>query len=68
MQSPDFVTLAQAYGIAGRRVSERTDLDTALSELLADDEPRLLEVSVAQMGNVFPMVPTGAAVSDIRLR
>ncbi|MEZ5593806.1 MAG: biosynthetic-type acetolactate synthase large subunit [Gammaproteobacteria bacterium] len=68
MQSPDFVTLAQAYGIAGRRVSERADLDMALTELLADDEPRLLEVSVAQMGNVFPMVPTGAAVSDIRLR
>jgi len=68
MQSPDFATLASAYGISGQRISKRDELDAALTRLLAATGPRLLEIAVAPMANVFPMVPAGASVSEIRLQ
>ncbi len=68
IDQPDFVTLCAAYRIPARRVERREDLDEAVGELLAADGPYLLDVAVAPMGNVFPMVPAGASVSDVRLR
>jgi acetolactate synthase-1/2/3 large subunit len=67
MNNPDFVKLSEAYGIKARRVSERMDLQEAINEMLAFDGPYFLEVKVEKEENVFPMIPTGAAVSDMVL-
>lgn len=67
MDNPDFVMIAAAYGIAARRVAERGELQDALRTMLEHDGPYLLDVTVEQQSNVFPMVPSGASVSDIRL-
>ena len=68
IQSPDFVTLASAYGIAGRMISERENLTEALTEMLNHKGSYLLEVMVTKENNVFPMVPQGCSVSEIRLK
>lgn len=66
--SPDFVTVAKGYGIPGQRVSERKDLKQALADMVAHDGSYLLEVMVGKENNVFPMVPQGSSVSEIRLK
>ncbi|RYY34274.1 MAG: biosynthetic-type acetolactate synthase large subunit [Sphingobacteriaceae bacterium] len=68
IQSPDFVRVASGYGIAGRSISERENLQDALKEMLAHDGSFLLEVIVTKENNVFPMVPQGCSVSEIRLK
>jgi acetolactate synthase-1/2/3 large subunit len=68
IQSPDYVQLAKAYGIAGSSVSDRNDLRAALSSMLASEGSYLLEVMVGKENNVFPMVPQGCSVSEIRLK
>lgn len=67
MENPDFITIAKGYGIKGRSVSERDDLGAAIKEMIAHEGSYLLEVVVGKEDNVFPMVPTGASVSDVRL-
>ena len=67
IQSPDFVALAKSYHIEGQKVSERNKLKNALKEMLDHDGPYLLEVMVGKELNVFPMVPQGCSVSEIRL-
>jgi acetolactate synthase-1/2/3 large subunit len=67
LQNPDFITIAKGYRISGRLVDKRDDLDGAIAEMFNHDGPFLLEVKVKKEGNVFPMVPAGASVSDIRL-
>ncbi len=64
--SPDFVKVAEAYSIKGRRVADRKDLDAAIDEMLQHKGPYLLEVTVQAEGNVFPMVPAGAPLEKIR--
>ncbi|MNL44129.1 Acetolactate synthase isozyme 2 large subunit [compost metagenome] len=66
--SPDFVKLADSYSIAGRKISEREDLTSALTDMLNHKGSYLLEVMVLQEHNVFPMVPQGMSVSEIRLK
>ena len=68
MTNPDFVTIAKGYHIDAKRVTKRADLDQAVSEMIASDKPYFLEVCVEKEDNVFPMIPTGASVSDIRLQ
>lgn len=68
MTNPDFVSIAKGYHIEANRVSKREDLDSALKTMLDSDEPYFLEVCVEKEANVFPMIPTGASVSDIRLK
>jgi len=68
MINPDFVKIAEGYGIKANRVSERENLANALAEMMASDESYFLEVKVEQEGNVFPMIPTGSSVSEIRLK
>ena len=65
--SPDYVTVAKGYGIAGKRVSAREDLQSTLQEMINHDGSYLLEVMVAKEDNVFPMVPQGCSVAEIRL-
>ncbi|BDS11937.1 biosynthetic-type acetolactate synthase large subunit [Aureispira anguillae] len=67
ISSPDFIQLAGAYGIAGKRITERESLPKAVEEMLQHDGAYLLEVVVGQEDNVFPMIPTGYAVSEILL-
>ena len=67
MQNPDFIKIADAYGIKGRKVVDRKDLDGAISEMLEHDGAYLLEVEVETKGMVYPMVPAGGSVSDIML-
>lgn len=66
MVNPDFVKLAEAYGIRGRRVSERAELRDAVDEMFAYSGAYLLEVAVQPEGNVFPMIPAGASLENIR--
>lgn len=66
--SPDFVALAKSYYIEGKRISERSEVVDALSTMLNHDGPYLLEVMVKKENNVFPMVPQGCSVSEIRLK
>jgi acetolactate synthase-1/2/3 large subunit len=68
IQSPDFVALAASYNIKGVKVEKQEDLSHALDQLLNTENAFLLEVKVAKEDNVFPMVPTGASVAEIRLQ
>lgn len=68
IQSPDFVALAASYNIKGIKVEKQEDLSHALDQLLNTENAFLLEVKVAKEDNVFPMVPTGASVAEIRLQ
>ena len=68
IQSPDFVALAASYNIKGVKVEKQEDLSNALNQLLNTENAFLLEVKVAKEDNVFPMVPTGASVAEIRLQ
>ncbi len=67
MVNPDFVAIAKGYYINAKRVSNRADLKDAVAEMIASKEPYFLEVKVEKEDNVFPMIPSGASVSDIRL-
>ncbi len=65
--NPDFVTIAKGYYIDADRVSERKNLKLAINKMIKSKKPYFLEVKVEKEDNVFPMIPTGASVSDIRL-
>mgnify|MGYP001334611840 CR=1 FL=1 len=67
MINPDFVSIAKAYHIDAQSVSKREDLDGAVQAMIASEKPYFLEVCVEKEDNVFPMIPSGASVSDIRL-
>ena len=67
MVNPDFVKIAEGYFIKARKVAERKDLADAVEEMIKSDEPYFLEVAVEKENNVFPMIPTGSSVSEIRL-
>ena len=67
MDNPDFVKIAEGYRIPAKRVFKREDLASAIEEMIKEDGPYFLEVCVAKEDNVFPMIPTGASVSDVRL-
>ena len=67
MINPNFVAIAQGYYIEAKKVTKREDLAAAVKEMIGSDAPYFLEVCVEKEGNVFPMVPSGASVSDIRL-
>lgn len=66
--SPDFVMVAKGYGIPGQRVDNRTNLRDALKTMLDNKGSYLLEVMVGKENNVFPMVPQGCSVAEIRLK
>ena len=67
MVNPDFVKIAEGYFIDAKRVTKRADLGKAVDEMMASDKPYFLEVCVEKEDNVFPMIPSGASVSEIRL-
>ncbi|WP_272148640.1 biosynthetic-type acetolactate synthase large subunit [Tenacibaculum aiptasiae] len=67
MTNPDFVAIAEGYSIKANRVTKREDLAKSVQEMMESKEAYFLEVCVEKEDNVFPMIPTGASVSDIRL-
>ena len=67
MTNPDFVTIAKGYHIEAKRVTKREELATAVEEMMTSKKAYFLEVCVEKEDNVFPMVPSGASVSEIRL-
>ncbi|SEM19835.1 acetolactate synthase, large subunit [Chitinophaga rupis] len=67
MINPDFVQIAKGFYIPGRKVTDRADISAAIDEMLNHKGAYLLEVVVEQEDNVFPMVPSGASIADIRL-
>jgi acetolactate synthase-1/2/3 large subunit len=66
--SPDYVQVAKGYRIPGQKVTERANLREALKTMLDHDGAYLLEVMVGKENNVFPMVPQGCSVAEIRLK
>jgi len=68
MINPDFQTIVKGYGITTKKVNQRNDLQGAITDMLAHEGSYFLEVMVGKENNVFPMIPTGSAVSDIRLK
>ncbi|WP_248724159.1 biosynthetic-type acetolactate synthase large subunit [Seonamhaeicola sp. ML3] len=67
MTNPDFVTIAKGYSIEAKRVTKREELADAVKEMIASKSSYFLEVCVEKEDNVFPMIPSGASVSDVRL-
>lgn len=67
LQNPDFVAVTKGFYIDAERVEKREELESAMERLLSSTKPMLLEIVVKKETNVFPMVPTGAAVHEIRL-
>jgi acetolactate synthase-1/2/3 large subunit len=66
--SPDFVALAKAYHIDGQSIDQRSQLTAAVKTMLEHKGSYLLEVFTGKENNVFPMVPQGCSVSEIRLK
>lgn len=67
MINPNFIAIAEGYYIKAKKVTKREDLDGAVAEMMASKDSYFLEVMVEKENNVFPMIPTGASVADIRL-
>ncbi|RLD27506.1 MAG: biosynthetic-type acetolactate synthase large subunit, partial [Bacteroidetes bacterium] len=67
MTNPDFVAIAKGYHIKAKKVIKREELADAIKEMMLSKDAYFLEVCVEKEDNVFPMVPSGASVSDIRL-
>ena len=67
MINPDFVQIAQAYGIASENVETREQLDDAIERMISHDGAYLLNVNIDPTDMIFPMTPAGAAVDDIML-
>ena len=65
--NPDFIQIADAYGIPARQVVDRSELKDAIEEMLAFDGPFLLHVCVKEEGNVLPMTPPGSSVNEMLL-
>jgi len=68
MINPDFQKIVEGYDIKSKKVTEREQLNGAVQEMLDFEGAYFLEVMVGKENNVFPMIPTGASVSEIRLK
>jgi len=65
---PDFVKLGEAYGWKGILIETRDQLDSGIAEMLAYDGPVIVDCRVSQLTNCFPMIPSGAAHTDMILQ
>ncbi|RMB55507.1 acetolactate synthase large subunit [Sphingomonas sp. PP-CE-3A-406] len=65
---PDFVKLGEAYGWKGILIETRDQLDGGIAEMLAYDGPVIVDCRVSQLTNCFPMIPSGAAHTDMILQ
>ena len=67
MANPDYMKIAEAYGINSRRVTEREELGEAINEMLNSEGAFILEIGCQNEENVWPMVALGCAVDEVRL-
>ncbi|MDL2305549.1 biosynthetic-type acetolactate synthase large subunit [Bacteroides sp. OttesenSCG-928-D19] len=67
MVNPDYMKIAEAYGIPSRRVMKREELQEAIREMLDSDGPFILEACVIEEGNVLPMTPPGCSINQMLL-
>jgi acetolactate synthase-1/2/3 large subunit len=67
LQNPDFIKIAEGFGVSGHTVNDYGELDNGIQTMLDFDGPYLLHVKVTKEENVFPMIPSGCSVSEIRL-
>lgn len=67
MTNPNFTKIAEGFGIDNNKVHDRKELDQAVDQLVSSQGPFLLEIEVEKEDNVFPMVPSGESVTNIRL-
>ena len=67
LQNPDFVKIAEGFGIRARKINDPADLAGAITKMLNFKGPYLLHVKVAQEENIFPMVPSGCAATEMIL-
>jgi len=67
IESPDFIGVAKAYRIDGQKVTKRSELQSGIQKMLQHKGPYVFEVEVEQEENVFPMIPSGATVEEVRL-
>jgi acetolactate synthase-1/2/3 large subunit len=65
---PDFVKLAEAYGWKGIRIDTRDQLDAGIADMLAHDGPVMVDCRVSKLANCFPMIPSGAAHTEMILQ
>lgn len=67
LQNPDFIKIAEGFGVPGKTIEDPAELKEAITEMLAHQGPYLLHVKVEKEENIFPMVPSGHAVDEIVL-
>ncbi|GGF18884.1 biosynthetic-type acetolactate synthase large subunit [Echinicola rosea] len=67
LDNPDFIKIAEAYNMKATKVTERENLSDAVAEMMIHEGPYFLEVVVEKEDNVFPMIPTGCSVEEVRL-
>ena len=67
LQNPDFLKIAEGFGVPGKKITDPKALKAGVAEMLAHKGPFLLHVMVEKEENVFPMIPSGASVDEIRL-
>ena len=65
--NPNFIKIAEGYYINSKRVTKRSELSDAIKAMIKSKDSYFLEIVVEKEDNVFPMIPTGSSVSDIRL-
>jgi len=68
MTNPNFVKIAEGYDIKAKKVEKREDLQEAIQEMVASKSSYFLEVIIEKEDNIFPMIETGASVSEVRLK
>ncbi len=68
LENPDFIKIAQAYGIKADKVTKKSDLQEKLNKFINEKGAYLLEVEVEKEDNIFPMVPSGVPISQVRLK
>ncbi|HSQ94973.1 MAG TPA: biosynthetic-type acetolactate synthase large subunit [Croceibacterium sp.] len=64
---PDFVALAEAYGWKGIRIEDQVDLDASIQAMIDHDGPVMVDCRVSQDANCYPMIPSGAAHTEMLL-
>ncbi len=67
LENPDFIKIADGFGVPGRKITDASEIDNGVNELLSHDGPFLLHVMVEKEENIFPMISTGKAVDEIVL-
>ena len=67
LENPDFLKIAEGFGVPGRKITQPEELKDAVAEMIAHDGPFLLHVMVEKEDNIFPMVPSGKSISEIIL-